>query len=304
MANDLVKRFLTKDGNTRISIIRDEYAENPRYNTDEPLHCEDWSREYSIELKDERDNSYSDARSLLINLLCEYGKREVIINMLVENGKHMTDGKSICDNALVYERSMRRWVLKKYTRWGWNNGKYDCWTDEEYFDGRKDDIDLCELLESCLDSTIDELCYFKYWTDGVKTASYSFGYNGEVSFSDEISCDSDGICWLEKEEFLKYSGNGEEYWKSKTFLEMDWLHEEIEAWSEGYVFGFEVENLIKSIVNKRYTNVNKDDEEYEEEEWDQTDSCWGFYGDIWKKENLNNIIEQAGFEMEELEEVA
>ena len=45
MANELVKRFIKKDGSRRISFYREDYAENPRYMTDEPLHCEDWSRE-------------------------------------------------------------------------------------------------------------------------------------------------------------------------------------------------------------------------------------------------------------------
>ena len=34
MSNDLVKRFIKKDGSQRISFYRDEYAENPRDNTD------------------------------------------------------------------------------------------------------------------------------------------------------------------------------------------------------------------------------------------------------------------------------
>jgi hypothetical protein len=52
MANELVKRMVKKDGSQRISFYREEYAENPRYNTDEPLHCEDWSRDYTIMSKD------------------------------------------------------------------------------------------------------------------------------------------------------------------------------------------------------------------------------------------------------------
>ena len=47
MERDLVKRFIKKDGSQRISFYRDEYAENPRDMTDEPLHCEDWSRDYN-----------------------------------------------------------------------------------------------------------------------------------------------------------------------------------------------------------------------------------------------------------------
>ena len=55
MANEYVKRLTTADGGTRITVYRDEYAENPRYMTDEPLHCEDWHRNCSIMLKKERE---------------------------------------------------------------------------------------------------------------------------------------------------------------------------------------------------------------------------------------------------------
>ena len=155
---EYVKRFITKDGKQRVSIVQEAYAENPRYMTDEPLHCNDWSREYSIMNKDERDvHHYSSARSLLNQMLVWYGKREVIIDMLVENGKHMTDGKSVCNNALVYDRSMRRWVLKEHCKY-YGDKEYQ-WYDAEYFDGRTDRMRAFENV-----SLISAVC----------TAGYNF----------------------------------------------------------------------------------------------------------------------------------
>lgn len=293
---DYVKRFVTKDGKQRVTIYREECADNPRWNTDEPLHCEDWSRDFSIMGKSERESKSSSARDLIIYLMRDYGKREAIIDMLVDNGKHMTDGKSVCNNALVYDRPMQRWILKEYTKW---YGEKECdWKDGAYFDRRKDDIDLVELLEMCLDSTIDELCYFKYWTDGVKTASYSFGYYGEVSFGDEISTDSDGICWLEKDEFLKYSGCKEEYWNSKTLREIEWLTDEIEAWGDNEVYGFKVEKKHRFKLHKEYIDEEREDEDTEDEEWEETDSCWGFYGELDK--SLELMLDYTGFKKEDL----
>lgn len=291
MAQNYVKRFVTKDGNTRINILREEYADNPRYNTDEPFHCCDWSRDFSIKVKG--DPSYSDARSLLNQMLVWYGKREVIIDALC---------KGIENNRLEYNRSARRWELKEYIKF-YSEKEYK-WYDAEWFDGRKDEIDLGLLVEKCLDSTIDELCNEKYWTDGIKIGSYSFGYQGTISFDDSFSIDSEGICWLEKDEFLKYSGCKEEYWQSKSLTEIEWLISELEAWGDGDVYGFVVEEKVVSQIHKEYTNVERDDEDYEEEEWEETDSCWGFYGDIWKEEKLNWILEEAGFKREELDEVA
>ena len=102
MANDFVKRFVKKDGSQRISFYRDEYAENPRDMTDEPLHCCDWSRHYSIKTKD--DPSYSDARSLINQMLVWYGKREVIIDALC---------KGIENNRLEYTRKENEWKEDK-----------------------------------------------------------------------------------------------------------------------------------------------------------------------------------------------
>jgi len=293
---DYVKRYVTKDGKQRLTIYREEYADNPRYNTDEPLHCEDWERDFSIMCRKERESKSSSARRLIEYLLENYGKREAIIDMLVENGKHMTDGMSVCNNALVYDNSLKGWALKEYTKW-YGEKEFN-WKDATFFDCSKKYIDLGQLLELCLDSTIDELCYFKYWTDGVKTASYSFGYYGEISFSDEISCDSDGICWLEKDEFLEYSGCTNDCWEEKSLRDIEFLLDEIESWTEDEVYGYVVEKAVKTINSVRYPDGEHDDTETEETEWEETDSCWGFYGELDK--SIDWILEDAGFKKEEL----
>ena len=287
MANELVKRFIKKDGSQRISFYREEYAENPRYTTDEPLHCCDWVRNYSITNK--VDPSYSDARSLINQMLVWYGKREVIIDALC---------KGIENNRLEYNRSARRWELKEYIKF-YSDKEYK-WYDAEWFDGRKDEIDLGLLVEKCLDSTIDELCDPKYWTDGIKIMSYGFGYYGDISFYHEFSTDSEGICWLEKDEFLKYRGNDEEYWNGKTLDEIEWLLDELKAWGNNDVYGFVVEGCIKSKIHKEYTNSDRDDECYEHEDWEESDSCWGFYGEFDK--SLDWMFESAGLNKEDFKE--
>jgi hypothetical protein len=105
---------------------------------------------------------------------------------------------------------------------------------------------------------------------------------------------------LEKDEFLKYSGSSEEYWNGKSFKDIEWLTEEIEAWADNDVYGYIVEDCIKSKIHKEYTNVDKEDEDYEEEEWEESDSCWGFYGDIDK--TIPFMLENAGLNKEDLEE--
>ena len=263
MERDLVKRMVKKDGSQRISFYREEYAGNPRDMTDEPLHCCDWERNHSITTK--VDPSYQDARSLINQMLVWYGKREVIIDALC---------KGIENNRLEYNRSARRWELKEYIKF-YSEKEYK-WYDAEWFDGRKDEIDLGLLVEKCLDSTIDELCDQKYWTDGIKMMSYSFGYYGEISFDNEFSTDSEGICWLEKDEFLKYSGCKEEDWKEKSLDEIESLLDELKAWGDGDVYGFVVEDAIKYKTTRKCLSGNAEDEEYEETEWEEKglNSCW------------------------------
>lgn len=303
MAQEYVKRFVTKDGNTRISIYQDEYAENPRYKTDEPLHCEDWSGNCSIMNKQERESKSSNARNLLEYMIKNYGDYKKIIDFLVENGKHMTDGYCKSNDALVYNKSEHRWDLmsdmlhynsetrKNEMGWCLNNHYYE----KKYY------INLYGLLDDVCDSTIEYLAQH-CMTDGIKMMSYGFGYYGDVSFNDEVSCDSEGICWLEKDEFLKYSGCSEVYWKYKTLREIEWLCDEIEAWGDNEVYGFVVEEKVVYNFCKEYVNIDRPAEKGVVAEWEETDSCWGFYGELDK--SLNWILESAGYKIEELEEVA
>ena len=303
MAQDYVKRFVTKDGNTRISIYYDNDADNPRYNTDEPFHCEDWSCDHSIMTEHERENKSKDARKLLEYLILtgDNCNREKFINALIDNGNKIGKYKVEFGSALVYDRPRRGYILYETSSHYWSTKAENGWYENEFYDGKKDDIDLCTIIGDVQDETID-WCAKNCMTDKVKIASYSFEYYGEISFSDEVSTDSEGLCWLEKDEFLKYSGCDEKYWKNKTLTEIEWLTNELEAWGDGDVYGFVVENRIEYKVHKEYTNVEREAEDSVEEEWEEKDSCWGYYGEL-DDEHIGYILDGAGFEREELEEV-
>lgn len=294
MANDLVKRFIKKDGSQRISFYREEYAENPRYNTDEPLHCEDWSRGYSIMNKHERETTSENAAKLIRHLLARYGDNKKIIKLLKDNYKSSEHDRY--ENGLSYDRSRKEWIV-----WSWQPSWKDYqgnvyeaqWSEEWAFCINIYDVDIYNIVDMLSDEQINVLCDEKYWTDGIKIMSYSFGYYGGISFDSKFSTDSEGICWLEKDEFLKYSGCKEEYWNGKTL-------DELKAWGDNNVYGFVVEDCIKGKIHKEYTNVDKEDEDYEEEEWEESDSCWGYYGDI--DEVKVSMFDQAGLDINEFEE--
>ena len=307
MEKDLVKRMVKKDGSQRISFYRDEYAENPRYNTDEPLHCEDWSRGYSIMTKQDKESKSSSARSLLEYMIRNYGDYKKIIDTLVDNGHKIGNDKVSCGTALVYDKYRKTWLLLGNTNCYFGNEIENGWYEYNVLDGKKYDLDIYAITEDATDDAIDYLAT-NCMTDKVKMMSYGFGYDGSISFCHEVSTDSEGICWLEKDEFLKYAGGDnsewvkkeEQVWKEKTLDEIEFLIEELKAWCDNDVYGFVVEDCIKSKIHKEYTNVDKEDEDYEEEEWEESDSCWGYYGDIDKVEGW--IFEEYGLNKEDFEE--
>lgn len=268
MANELVKRMVKKDGSQRISFYREDYAENPRDMTDEPLHCEDWSREYSIMSRDEREyekRSCSDRLRILIGL---YGHRDAIFGILKANAN--SDEHDKYENSLVYNKSRREWILQSWQpSWkGYDGNVYEAhWAEEVSFCCKLNEIELYDLTDYLSDEQIDNICSEDMFTDKVKIMSYGFDYYGKMSFYRNFSTDSEGIAWLEKDEFLKYSGNGEDYWKNNDCYDIEkGLVDELIAYSEGEVYGYEIEECIKSKIHKEYTNVNKESEDYEQEE--------------------------------------
>lgn len=280
-------RFLSKDGLKRVTIYRECCIESPRGMTDEPLHCEDWSRNYSIMTSEDDMYRFSCVRDRIESFLGCYGDRKKIISLLKEGSE---------ENRLVWDRTKRWWTLLGKSLVSGN------WVECDIFSCKQEDIDIYDLLASINDRTIDYLVEQGCIGNGVKYASYSFGYDGEVTFYDNsLSTKSDGVAWLFRGEFLKYSGCDESYWDSKSFLEIELVAKEIMDYSRGDVYSFVVEECEKSIIRKTYINSDKEDEVYENEEWIITESCTGFYGDINAVEE--SIFDAAGLDRNDFEEV-
>ena len=303
MERDLVKRYVKKDGSQRISFYREEYAENPRDNTDEPLHCEDWSMDYSIMDKRERETESENAAKLIRYLLARYGDNKKIIKLLKDNYKDSEHDRY--ENGLSYDRSRKEWIV-----WSWQPTWKDYqgnvheahWAEEWAFCINIYDVDIYNIADVLSDEQIDTICKLNLFTDKVKIMSYGFGYYGDISFYHEFSTDSEGICWLEKDEFLKYSGNDEEYWNGKSLDEIEWLLDELKAWGDNEVYGYVVEDAVKYKTTRKCLSGNGEDEEYEETEWEEKglNSCWGYYGHLDKVED--DMFENAGLNKEEFEE--
>ena len=267
---ETIKSFINRDGNVRISIYREEYPDNPRNTTDFPLHCVDFSQDYSIMLK--TDDRYKEQREFLEHILAQYGDFRKIIDFLMNDG--FLD-ESRCNNAITFEPNSRTWMLWEYSKfYGEQNFT---WKSIESYDGAtRYDIDIYSILENVTDSTINKLLSFL--TDEIKITSYGFSYDGSMYFEDSIDIDSTGFVWLYKKEYLKYTGANEDSWKELKVTELGECKELI-AWSNNEVYCFEVEKGTKFHNTK--TNIQTGEtSESDTTEWTLVDSCGGFYGDM------------------------
>ena len=296
-----IKRFIKKDGSQRISFYREDDADNPRYMYDEPLHCADWARDGSIMNKQEREGNSSSARELLERMIVRHADWKNVIDFLVENGKHMMDGKCKSNDALVYNKSEHRWdLMSNMLHYNSKTQKNEMgWCLSSYYYEKKYCIDLYGLLEDVCDSTINHLAQ-NFLGNEVKIMSYGFGYYGDLSFYHDFSTDSEGIAWLEKDEFLKYSGCKEEYWNGKTLDEIEFLLDELKAWCDNEVYGYKIEEGVKVKITKEYLDDDHEIYVHENTEWKETDTCWGFYGELNK--SLEWMFGTAGLKQEEFEE--
>ena len=267
--------------------------------TDEPLHCEDWSREYSIMTKQERESKSSSARSLLEYMIRNYGDYKKIIDTLVDNGHKIGNDKVSCGTALAYDKYRKTWLLLGDINCYFGNEIENGWYEYNVLDGKKYDLDICAIVEDCTDDAIDYLAT-NCMTDKVKMMSYSFGYYGDISYSHVVSTDSEGICWLEKDEFLKYSGNDEEYWNGKSLDEIEFLLDELKAWCDNEVYGYKIEEGVKVKITKEYLDDDHEIHVHENTEWKETDTCWGFYGEFNKM--LPFMFEETNLKQEDFEE--
>lgn len=272
---DLIKRFESTDGMTRIDIVYDTFADNPMVMTDEPLHIMDWCREYSLMTTGERKN----AESLCKSLLYKYGDANKVIAILsCETNTRPTH--DINEQCLVYDAKKDETTLRCWCKC---YGMEKCaWVTDESFKGKPQDIDFDSLVGLLTDETIRDLFDGNVLDDNIRWLVYSFDGCGHVTFRVGNPFDSDGVIYLDKKEFLDYSGCEESYWDEHgmRYIERS-LIEEFEAWTRGEVYAYIVEVRHDYEVTRKCVNRNDVPEtKTKETEWEQTDSCFCFYGDI------------------------
>lgn len=260
--SDLIE---TKEiGDYRINIYYDEDNECPVTNWDmgaghvfESLNmghyhiCQDC--DWKEWVSDTRNYSLND---ILIRIVANHVSQDDII-------KHIKAGE-VKDVRFVYDRHERVWKLQTWSRWRDKDAK---WCDN--VDIEPSDLKTCdyryELLEPFDEDDLFGLIN-KYAKDIAIKSWSSSGY----SQGDHMR----GYSYITKEMLEKRSGrNPIDYpdWKDQANSIIDGEVKCIEMWAWGDVKGYVLEK------KEPYTKIYSDGRQIETFEWEQVDSCWGYY---------------------------
>lgn len=193
---------------------------------------------------------------------------EAIEKMVVENveQKHIVNfikaGK-VNGLRLAYNRSSRLWELQKYSRYSESHWSVD--REFEPYELKEGDVEY-ELIESWEREELLELLS-EYSKDIVVTEFSSSGYSQGDSML--------GVAYMTKERFDKMCGFDPKRYKTWQEQAMDVMEAEIkciELWAWGDVKGFVLEKRVP------YTKIYDNGRPAEEaEDWEEVDSCWGFF---------------------------
>ena len=237
-------------GNYRIKIY---------YDTDSACPCESWDMAacflweciYLPRLQDVCDwrevfGKYGDSRHSLIDalhkLISKYVKWKDLLNYF-KKGK--IDG---C--RLRYDNHDKMWYYKEI----FSISPSDLYTYDYTYEFIED-LGCKELIQILSDLGKD--IFVKEWS----TTGYSQW--------DYVK----GIAFCTKERYTKMVSNNTSDWKTQIDKLIDDEVKSIGMWMWGDVKGYVLEKKVKFV--KKYKDKSREDEEGEE--WEEVDSCWGYY---------------------------
>lgn len=229
------------------------------YDTDKACPCKSWDMaayflwEYSdsYQLQDVCDwrevfGKYGDRRHSLIDalhkLISKYVKWKDLLNYF-KKGK--IDGYQ-----LRYDNHDKMWYYKEI----FSISPSDLYTHDYTYEFIED-LGCKELIQILSDLGKD--IFVKEWS----TRGYCQG--------DYIK----GIAFCTKERYIKMVSNNTSDWKTQIDKLIDDEVKSIGMWMWGDVKGYVLEKKVKFV--KKYKDESREDEEGEE--WEEVDSCWGYY---------------------------
>lgn len=255
----------------RLCIYRDSDCYDGPLEWGWHLNFADNDRNYSLDRK-KSGNPMDCLRSLVTN----YADCKKVRAWLKDKEERRKHGEPYVE----YDRSKRVWRLmqQSYSYHGNYQGKPDWDYDEDnYFTPKEWKNEDSYVLEALSD---DALCTIanEMMTDGVKLASYDFNYySGEPSFDDKVEERMIGLMWIEKSDYLKDNGGNDERWHLPMTELMAGMIDSLQRWARGDVYGFVLEKAVKWHTHRTCLSEEREPEDYDETEWENVDSCWGYY---------------------------
>ena len=272
MTNFLYKYF-KKDGKIRrIHIEQDEYPWDPRTEKEGnigTMMC--WHRGYA--LGDSEKNDYKNPEDFLQDLLRRNVNEKTILNY-VRNGK----AKEI---KIKYNRSDCVWELwtsyYMFPLEGPKDATFQVYSEQSKLDWLIDDIieslsneDIWYLLEK--HANIIALPLFLYEHSGITMSTTSFNDRWDSGQVGWIYTDKESIL-SQRDKFQNIKGNlikiTKHNWKEAAYQFLKGEVKENDMYLQGDVYGIVIEEYDSDL-----------------EEFDEIDSCWGFYEDSYDEEEI------------------
>lgn len=272
MANYLYKYFKEGEKIKRVHIEQDENPWNPRTDQDGnvgTMMC--WHRNYS--LGDTDKNDYDNSEKFLQDLLRQKVRQKTILNY-VRNGK--ANGMKI-----KYNRSDCVWEL--WTTYyifpleGTKEAKFQLYSEQSELDWLIDDIiealsneDIWYLLEKHVN--IVHLPLYLFDHSGITMST--------TSFNDRWDSGQVGWIYIDKETILsqrsKFKNDKDHLIK---FTERNWREGAYQILKkEVKIYDMYLQGQVYGAVIEEYDPTSK--------EFDEIDSCWGFYDDSYDEEEI------------------
>ena len=255
-------------GDYRITIFQDEDAECPCTAWDlAGVYLWKYSGRLSSACNWEEvlcDSSYSLEEALRV-LVCEYVPQKKIIEYI--------NSTFHCDHlCLEYDKSCHMWSFEEKTRFSTGKNEWynirDFTPNELKNEDVRDELteelekdDFINLLEDCKD-----IAFYEWSSSGYSQGDYI-----------------EGIAYCDKERFEKMVDTNTKNWKNRTISLFESEVKDIGLWMWGDVKGYVLEKKVH--YKKLFTEIDREPEDGYE--WEEVDSCWGYY-----YEDIDDLIEE------------
>lgn len=265
----------------RVSVKTDDTPPNPRYDWDGNIgHMMCWHRNYT--LGDYKENKFADNEDFLNDLVRENIKDNTLINYV--KNKKTSNGLE-----LRYDRHEKMWQL-----WGTyylfplmsiRDAEFGIIKEYEDVTWLVDDIiealpqeDKWKLLEKHAQIIFMPLFLYDHSGITMNTCGYSCRWDsGQVGYiytDRKTILDLNAYYRNKKGKSTKVTKNN---WKKAAYLWMEGEVEEYDQYLTGEVYG---------IIEEEY--------DAEDDAWEETDSCWGFFNSKFGSELIEDVARDYG----------